>query len=254
MRALGVIPARHGSTRFPGKPLAPILGRPMVQWVHERASRAIELDEVVVATDDERVAACVRGFGGRVVMTSPDHASGTDRVAEVARGIEAASYVNIQGDEPLIDPDAIDIAVRALLADDSADWSTLAAPLLAAGELADPSVVKVVTDERGRALYFSRAPIPWDRSRGGEGGAPPRLGRRHVGLYALRRKALADFTAWGPSPLELCESLEQLRALEHGARIVVAEIPGITLAVDHPRDVPAVEARLRALLAGESAR
>ena len=250
MKALGVIPARFAAQRFPGKPLAKILGRPMIQWVHERASRAGGLSRVIVATDDERVADCVRGFGGDVMMTSDQHQSGTDRVAEVARRVEADAYVNIQGDEPLIEPGAIDTVLRALLADPNAAWSTLAAPIRTVEEYLDPSVVKVAIAPDGAALYFSRAPIPCQRGRAADA-APPRHARRHVGLYAFRRQALADFSTWPPSPLELCESLEQLRALEHGARIVVAETTNISIAVDNPEDMHAVEERLRALLAAE---
>ena len=218
----------------------------MVQWVHERASRAAELSRVVVATEDERIAACVRGFGGEAIMTSPACATGTDRLAEVARSLEAEVYVNVQGDEPLVDPGAIDACVRALRNDTGASMSTTCAPLLTVEEYESPNVVKVVTDHRGRALYFSRAPIPWVRGRAA-GDPPPAAARRHVGLYGFRRDLLMSFASWPASDLETCEGLEQLRALAHGAVIAVAEGPPSGPAVDIPEDVPDVETRLRAL-------
>jgi 3-deoxy-manno-octulosonate cytidylyltransferase (CMP-KDO synthetase) len=242
---LGIIPARHASTRFPGKPLVVLAGKPMIQWVHERARAAASLDELVVATDDERIRRCVEGFGGRVVMTSPSCATGTDRAAEVARAHDADVVVNIQGDEPLLRPQAIDACVQALAAAPDVQIATVAAPLLDEGSWLDPSVVKVVMDAKGRALYFSRAPIPWQRDAPGV----PRLARRHVGLYAFRRTFLSVFAAWPKAPLEECEGLEQLRALHHGVAIVVATADHEALAVDVPGDVPAVEARLRALSA-----
>ena len=243
---LGIIPARHASTRFPGKPLVVLAGKPMIQWVHERASAAASLDEVVVATDDERIRRCVEGFGGRVVMTSPSCATGTDRAAEVARAHDAKVIVNIQGDEPLLRPEAIDACVAALEAAPDAPMATLATPLLDEAAWLDASVVKVVVDAAGRALYFSRAPIPWQRD---VSPGVPRLARRHVGLYAYRSSFLAEFAAWPRAPLEECEGLEQLRALHHGVAITVAIADHDALAVDVPGDVPAVEARLRALSA-----
>jgi 3-deoxy-D-manno-octulosonate cytidylyltransferase len=251
---LGIIPARHASTRFPGKPLVVLAGKPMLQWVWERARLAREADEVIVATDDERVRDCATSFGAHVAMTSASCATGTDRIAEIAArsaragdGDAADVYVNIQGDEPLIEPEAIDACVRALRRDAGASMATLCAPLRE-GDYENENVVKVVTRTDGRALYFSRAPIPWLRGRRA-GDAAPGPARRHVGLYAYRRDALLRLASMPPSPLERCESLEQLRALDAGMAIAVAEGPDSGPAVDVPSDVPAAEEALLRLLA-----
>jgi 3-deoxy-manno-octulosonate cytidylyltransferase (CMP-KDO synthetase) len=229
-----VIPARYASSRLPGKPLLELAGKPLLQWVHERALGCGAL-EVLVATDDERIAAVARGFGAQVVMTAAHHETGTDRIAEVARlaGWPAdAVVVNLQGDEPLM-PAQLVRQVAALLArHESADIATLAAQIDSVTALLDPNVVKVVTTPQGRALYFSRAPIPWDRDSAMQGltsqvsvaGA-----RRHIGLYAYRVSALQRLAALPPTPLERLERLEQLRALEHDMDIRVAEaqvLPG----------------------------
>ena len=229
-----VIPARYASSRLPGKPLLELAGKPLLQWVHERALGCGAL-EVLVATDDERIAAVARAFGAQVVMTAAHHETGTDRIAEVARlaGWPAdAVVVNLQGDEPLM-PAQLVRQVAALLArHESADIATLAAQLDSVTALLDPNVVKVVTTPQGRALYFSRAPIPWDRDSAMQGltsqvsvaGA-----RRHIGLYAYRVSALQRLAALPPTPLERLERLEQLRALEHDMDIRVAEaqvLPG----------------------------
>ena len=229
-----VIPARYASSRLPGKPLLELAGKPLLQWVHERALGCGAL-EVLVATDDERIAAVAHGFGAQVVMTAAHHETGTDRIAEVARlaGWPAdAVVVNLQGDEPLM-PAQLVRQVAALLAHhESADIATLAAQLDSVTALLDPNVVKVVTTPQGRALYFSRAPIPWDRDSAMQGltsqvsvaGA-----RRHIGLYAYRVSALQRLAALPPTPLERLERLEQLRALEHDMDIRVAEaqvLPG----------------------------
>jgi len=250
---VAIIPARFGSTRLPGKPLSDILGKPMIQHVYERASRARGLDRVLVATDDERIAAAVRGFGGEVKMTSPAHESGTDRLAEVAEKLDAAIVVNVQGDEPLLDPTAIEVAVAALQGDPEVSMATLSLPLLEVGEMLSPSVVKVVVSELGDALYFSRCPIPFVRSASGgmadaaRDAVGLRIARKHVGLYVYRRDALLRFASYPPSPLERAEGLEQLRALHHGMRIRVAPSPANedTLAVDTPEDL----ARVRQVLA-----
>jgi 3-deoxy-manno-octulosonate cytidylyltransferase (CMP-KDO synthetase) len=235
---VAIIPARYASTRLPGKPLSDIHGKPMVQHVYERAARARLPERVMVATDDERVAAAVRAFGGEAVMTSRDHRSGTDRLAEAARGLDAAIVVNVQGDEPLLDPSAIDAAVEALVADPDLPISTLSVPVESLEEMSSPDVVKVVVDGAGHALYFSRSPIPY-RRQGTPGGA------KHVGLYAYRKEALARFAALPPSPLEEAEGLEQLRALHHGMRIRVIALPGESgMAVDTPGDLERVRARL----------
>ncbi len=223
-----VIPARAGSSRLPGKALADLKGKPMLQWVYEKACRAGAL-EVLIATDDESIAAAARAFGACARMTSPTHASGTDRIAEVAaleRWADEDIVVNVQGDEPLIPPRII-TQVRSLLAQSAqAAIATLTTPIDSLEEFLDPNVVKVVTDAQGRALYFSRAPIPWSRD-----GAPAGLSsqsrfegaRRHVGLYAYRVAALRRLSGLPSSPLESRERLEQLRALEHGLAIQVAD-------------------------------
>jgi 3-deoxy-manno-octulosonate cytidylyltransferase (CMP-KDO synthetase) len=250
---VAIIPARFGSTRLPGKPLSDIHGRPMIQHVHERASRARTVDRVLVATDDERIAAVVRGFGGVAVMTSSAHATGTDRLAEAAQQLgDAAVVVNVQGDEPMLDPAGIDAAVAPLLAEPGVAMSTLSLPLLDPDEMASPSVVKVVSDARGDALYFSRSPIPHvrldppgdERARAAE--AMRRgIARKHVGLYVYRRETLARLAALPRSPLEEAEGLEQLRAMHHGIRIRVVRFAGDAgVAVDTPSDL----ARVRELM------
>jgi 3-deoxy-manno-octulosonate cytidylyltransferase (CMP-KDO synthetase) len=216
---LGVLPARWGSTRFPGKPLHLIAGKPLIQHVWERCQACSRLDEILVATDDERILRAVaENFGGRAVMTSPEHPTGTDRIAEAARAVPQATHiVNIQGDEPLIDPALIDELAETMTADPALDMATAANPLDPADPAAhDPNVVKVVTALDGRALYFSRSPLPFFRN------AVPGLPvLRHKGIYAYSRGFLERFVTWPPSPLEKAESLEQLRALENGASIKV---------------------------------
>lgn len=247
MRALGVIPARFGSTRFPGKPLVPLAGRPMLQWVYEAACSAKRLRDVWVATDDRRIAVACRGFGAHAVLTSPHHATGTDRLAEVARAIDDDVVVNIQGDEPLVRGDVIDAVVAALEEDPQAPMSTVVHAAEYAS-LSDPNRVKVVLDRRGRALYFSRSTIPARAS----GSETPRCWQ-HVGLYAYRRPFLLQFVELPPTPCERAESLEQLRALEHGFPIRVAVIEGWrSCAVDVPGDVARAEARLRGRAAREA--
>jgi 3-deoxy-manno-octulosonate cytidylyltransferase (CMP-KDO synthetase) len=229
----------------------------MIQLVHERVRRARRPDRVLVATDDERIAAVVRGFGGEVVMTSPAHATGTDRLAEAARGTDAEIVVNVQGDEPMLDPEGIDAAVEALAGDPGIDIATLSLPLRDVEEMLSPSVVKVVTDARGLALYFSRSPIPMVREsahpdpRAAAAAAVARgLARKHVGLYVYRRAALLRFASLPPSPLEVAEGLEQLRALHHGMRMRVVEREGAAFpAVDTAEDLE----RVRALIAAEAA-
>ncbi len=222
-----VIPARYGSTRLPGKPLQPLAGKPMIQWTYERARRSAA-QQVIVATDDARIAALVHEQWGEALMTEAAHASGTDRIAEVARRAgwpESDLVVNLQGDEPLM-PAALIDQVAALLADhEDADLSTLCVPLDSVRSLLDPNVVKVVADREQRALYFSRAPIPWGRDSAPGGFTSQRSctgACRHLGLYAYRVAALLRLAALPPSPLEQLEKLEQLRALEHGMQIRVA--------------------------------
>jgi 3-deoxy-manno-octulosonate cytidylyltransferase (CMP-KDO synthetase) len=250
---VAIIPARYAATRLPGKPLSQIHGKTMIERVHARACAARLIGRVLVATDDERIAAAVRGFGGEAVLTSSDHASGTDRIAEVARRLDAEIVVNVQGDEPLLDPAGIDAVAEALAADPGLDISTLSLPLASVEEMLAPSVVKVVSDVRGDALYFSRSLIPYARAggdaRAAAGEAIARgLARRHVGLYGYRREALLRFAALPQDPLEQAEGLEQLRALRAGMRVRVVPVTGETgIAVDTPEDLE----RVRALLASE---
>jgi 3-deoxy-manno-octulosonate cytidylyltransferase (CMP-KDO synthetase) len=247
-----VVPARFGSTRLPGKALLPLAGKPLIQWVYERARRS-GAQQVIIATDDVRIADAARGFGAEVRMTAAAHASGTDRIAEVARAErwdDSDIIVNVQGDEPLM-PEALIEQVAALLAAHAGcAIATLAVPLQSVAALLDPNVVKVVCDLQQRALYFSRAPIPWSRD-----GAPAGLAsqgsyagaRRHLGIYAYRVAALQRIAALPPSALELREQLEQLRALEHGMDIRVADAwltPGAD--VNTAADLAAVEALLAA--------
>ncbi len=227
-KVLGVIPARWGSTRFPGKPLHIIGGRSLVQHVWDQCAKCENLDAVVVATDDERIAEAVRAFGGQVCMTRDDHPSGTDRAAEVALQMpEMTHIINIQGDEPLICPDLIDQMASQMTGDPDLPMITAANPLdPAAPEVHDPNVVKVTIDKNGRALYFSRSPIPFVRNR-----VDGLAYYRHKGIYGYRRDFLLSFVEWEPSLLEQVEGLEQLRAMENGARIQVIltddDSPGI---------------------------
>jgi len=231
-----VIPARYGATRLPGKPLCDIAGRPMVEHVYRRAASASGVSEVLVATDDERIAAAVERFGGRWVMTSPDHASGTDRIAEAVRGLACDLIVNVQGDEPALSPAAIEEAIAPLAADPSIVMGTLGSRLDPAADPQNPNVVKVLVDQYGFALYFSRAPVPYRR----EAGAPGSAVLRHVGLYVYRRDFLLILASLPRTPLECAESLEQLRALEHGYRIKVVATAYQSLSVDTPEDLERV--------------
>ncbi|MBE2252633.1 MAG: 3-deoxy-manno-octulosonate cytidylyltransferase [Myxococcus sp.] len=240
---LAVIPARYASVRFPGKPLALISGKPMVQHVVERCLEAKTFDRVVVATDDERIAAVVRGFGGEVAMTSPACASGTDRVAEVARALGLGAdevVVNVQGDEPALHPQALWALGRAF-EDASVGMATLVRPLRD-DERANPNVVKAVLDEAGRALYFSRADLPFQRD---AGAAIARWG--HVGIYGYRASTLARLATLPPTALEQTEALEQLRALGHGIALTCVKTTHGSAAVDRPEDVPHAEAALLGL-------
>jgi 3-deoxy-manno-octulosonate cytidylyltransferase (CMP-KDO synthetase) len=228
--AIGIIPVRFGATRFPGKPLAPILGKPMVQWVYEGASRAVRLDRVIIATDDERIMAAARGFGAEAEMTSISCASGTDRVAEVAARTDADVIINIQGDEPLIEGSMLDPLVEAIEA--GADMASLMIRESDPALLADPNVVKVVADRKGDALYFSRAALRSDIHDNFY---------RHIGIYAFRRGVLLGFAGLPASRLEAAERLEQLRALDNGLRIRMVETAVATLSVDAPADIIKVE-------------
>jgi 3-deoxy-manno-octulosonate cytidylyltransferase (CMP-KDO synthetase) len=234
-KVIAVIPARYGSTRLPGKPLAEIAGRPLVRHVAEGAVATGLFDEVIVATDDRRIAAAVAGSGARAVMTRADHPSGTDRIAEVARKSDADVVVNIQGDLPFVLRALVEPAIAPLLRDASIPMGTVAVPIRDRERWLDPNVVKVVTDAEGFALYFSRAPIPACREERDRDGRA--FGLQHVGTYVYRREFLLRFAAWKPTPLEQLERLEQLRALEHGARIAVAVVEQAVLEVDTERDL-----------------
>ena len=231
-RILGVIPARFASVRFPGKALVSIAGKPMIQHVYERASRSRYLQGLIIATDDERIADAARSFGAPVRMTRPDHPSGTDRVAEVASADTAELIVNIQGDEPLIDAEAIDSSILAMLGDPSWSMGTLMSRIQNPADVENPNVVKVVPGLDGRALYFSRHPIPYARP---DGEQPPRF--KHIGLYIYRRELLLRYPDLPQGPLERAERLEQLRALENGYGIRVVETDYESLGVDTPADL-----------------
>ncbi len=233
MQIVGVIPARFASTRLPGKPLLSDTGKPLIQHVVEAASRSTRIARVVVATEDTRIAEAVRAFGGEAVMTRADHPSGTDRVAEVAAAMpEARIVVNLQGDEPEVSGAALDLVVAMLEADPGAPMATLATPIRSEADYRDPSCVKVVRARSGRALYFSRGPIPHHRDGLPEG--PPAL--LHLGLYAYRRDFLLGLAALPPSPLELAEKLEQLRVLEAGYPIAVGVVDEPGVGIDTPED------------------
>lgn len=233
MRAAAVIPARYASSRFPGKPLAEIRGRSMIEHVYRRTQLAETVSQVLVATDDERIFAAVRAFGGEVVMTRADHPSGTDRIAEAVREIEAEVIVNVQGDEPLLDPAEIDAVVRPFRTQPDLQMSTAAVPIRNSQDVTSPTVVKVVRDSQGFALYFSRLPIPYHR----DTQPPPGAHLRHLGLYAYRKPFLATYTSLSPSPLERAECLEQLRVLEAGYRILVVLVENEAVGVDTPEDL-----------------
>ncbi len=240
-RTVAVIPARHASTRFPGKPLALISGRPMVEHVWRRCQEARVFDEVLVATEDARIQEAVARFGGTAILTSPECATGTDRVAEVARARpDIEVWVNVQGDEPLVDPAALRV-LADLFRDETVEMGTLVRPL-EEDEVDSPHVVKVALALNGDALYFSRALIPFVREPA-EAGAVRR--HAHLGLYGYRRDTLLRLASLAPTPLEQAEKLEQLRALEHGVRIRCGQVVGRSVAVDVPEDVARVEALLR---------
>jgi 3-deoxy-manno-octulosonate cytidylyltransferase (CMP-KDO synthetase) len=240
-KILGVIPARFSSTRFPGKVLAQIAGKTMLQHVYERAAIATYLTSTIIATDDERVFAAAKSFGARVRMTRSDHLSGTDRAAEIASAENAEIIVNIQGDEPLIDPAAIDAAVLPLVHDPDIVMGTLKKRIEDPREIADPNVVKVVTDHAGDAIFFSRCPIPFDR---GSSASTPYF--KHVGLYVYQRDFLLNYSLLPVRPLEQAERLEQLRALENGYQIRVVETEYESLGVDTPEDLERVSRLFKA--------
>jgi len=234
MKVVGIIPARYASSRLPGKPLKDICGKPMIQRVYEQVKLSDTLDGVIVATDDKRIYDIVKGFGGEVVMTSAEHKTGTDRLAEVAKELSAEIIVNIQGDEPLINPEMIDQAVRPLLEDANIRMGTLKHKINYQAEIENPNVVKVVTDNDDFALYFSRSIIPYHRT------DADTTYYKHIGLYVYRREFLLDYAQMEPTPLELKESLEQLRALENGYKIKVIETEYQAIGVDTQDDLERV--------------
>jgi 3-deoxy-manno-octulosonate cytidylyltransferase (CMP-KDO synthetase) len=255
MSVVAIIPARYGSTRLPGKPLADIGGKPMIQHVYESTSRAREVSRVLVATDDRRIERAVKNFGGEVMMTSRRHVSGTDRLAEVARKIKADWLVNVQGDLPFIHAETIARAVRPMRRDPAIPMGTVCAPIYDLREWRNPNIVKVLANQDGFALFFTRAPIPYARDREFElrgqmnhSKSNRRLwGYRHLGLYVYRRDFLLKFARLRPTALERIESLEQLRALENGYRIYVAEVDERSVEVDTPADLRKAERYLKTL-------
>ena len=250
MKITAIIPARYASTRFEGKALANIMGKPMVQHVYERTAKASLVSEVIVATDDERIAAAVRAFGGRAEITLIGHETGTDRLAEVAAGLDSDIIVNVQGDEPLIEPAMIDEAIRPLADDPSVLMGTLKSRIKTLHDFLSPNVVKVVTDWEGYALYFSRSPLPffrdkWNDLKDEAFASRKLLCYKHVGLYVYRRDFLLQFAQMSPTYLEMAEKLEQLRVLENGYRIKVVETDHESIGVDTPGDLDKVLERLK---------
>jgi 3-deoxy-manno-octulosonate cytidylyltransferase (CMP-KDO synthetase) len=239
---IAVIPARYASTRLPGKPLIQLAGKPMIQRVYERAKLSRSVSKVIVATDDQRIINAVEAFGGEVRMTRTDHRTGTERIAEVAAHTEGEVFVNIQGDGPLLDPAAVDTAVASLIEDPPASIATVAVPIRTPADIMDPNVVKTVLDFDGNALYFSRAPIPWVRDTASHVQARH---LKHLGLYVFQRDALLEYPTLPQGELERIEQLEQLRWLENGWKIRVAEVEHDAVSVDVLEDVARVEALLK---------
>jgi len=248
MRIAAVIPARYNASRFPGKLLADIHGKPMIQWVYERTAQSPLLDRVLVATDDERILRAVKGFGGDAVMTRSDHPSGTDRLAEIANDLKSDLIVNVQGDEPLINQRLISEVVTPLRRGTGFAIGTLMSRITTREDFLDPNIVKVVTDRHGFALYFSRAPIPCHRDSllEKDNDFSQVLAFRHIGIYVYRRDFLQAFPKLAPTPLEKRERLEQLRALEHGFRIKVFQTEQYCPGVDSPEDLEKVRTILAA--------
>jgi len=249
MQIVAIIPARYGSTRFPGKALADLDGKPMIQHVYERTLQASLVSRAIVATDDHRIAEVIHQAGGEAIMTSADHETGTDRLAEVARGLEADLIVNVQGDEPLIVPAMIDQAIEPFLHDPALQMGTLKSRVRCLHDFLSPNVVKVVTDNNGYALYFSRSPLPFFRDRWQDlkddaFASGKLLCYKHVGLYVYQRDFLLTFATMPQTFLELAEKLEQLRALEQGIRIRVVETNFESLGVDTPEDLNKARERM----------
>jgi 3-deoxy-manno-octulosonate cytidylyltransferase (CMP-KDO synthetase) len=241
-KVIVVIPARYGSTRLAGKPLISLAGKPMIQRVYERAEMAQRAERVIVATDDERILRAVEEFGGEARMTRTEHRTGTERIAEVAAREEGDVFVNVHGDEPLLDPGTIDVAVDALMEEPQASISTVATAIKTPGDIMDPNVVKTVLDFDGNALYFSRAPIPWVRDTASKIQVRH---LKHLGLYVFQREALLEYATLPQGELERIEQLEQLRWMENGWKIRVAEVEHDAVSVDVPEDVARVEKLLQ---------
>ncbi len=251
LKAIVIIPARYGATRFPGKPLAPLKGKPIIQWVYERAKRSTQIQDVIVATDDERIVRAIEDADGKAVLTSKDHASGTDRIAEVAKDMSCDIIINVQGDEPFISPEMIDETVK-LLNDERASISTLAKIIEEGRDLIDPNVVKVVFDREGFALYFSRSTIPYYRDSWKDTSEINLQGGvkvyKHIGIYGYRRDVLIRLSKTPQSELERIEKLEQLRALENGFKIKVGVTSFNTIGIDTPDDLKRAEEWLNSYL------
>lgn len=256
MAVIAIIPARYDSSRFPGKPLAVIGGKSMIQHVYESVSEAPGIDEILVATDDRRILNAVKNFGGKALLTSKNHATGTDRIAEVARKMKAKWVINVQGDLPFVRPETISRTLKPLTRDPSMVMGTAKTPIRREEEWYDSNVVKVVADAKGFALYFSRCPIPYVQQNGkiserSHRPAKPRegsiLGYRHLGIYVYRRDFLLRFARLRPTPLERAERLEQLRALDYGYRIRVVEVDEPSIEVDTPEDLRKAEGYLKSM-------
>lgn len=250
MRTVAIIPARYSSTRFPGKPLADLAGKPMIQHVYERTCQASLVNRVIVATDDTRIADAIHRIGGEAIMTSTAHETGTDRLAEVAHGLEADIIVNVQGDEPLIDPAMIDQAIEPFLNNPALKMSTLKSRINCLHDFLSPNVVKVVTNATGDALYFSRSPLPffrdkWQDLKDDAFASGRLLCFKHVGLYVFQRDFLLEYAAMPQTFLEISEKLEQLRALENGIRIKVVETAFESIGVDTPDDLHKAQERMK---------
>ncbi len=238
LTSTAIIPARYASERFPGKPLAKILGKPMIMWVYDQVKKTDLIDRVFVATDDERIYETVKAVGGEAIMTSSRHRSGTDRIAEAAKYIESDLIINVQGDEPLIKPEMIRKAIKPFSSDASLQMATLKKEIKDKKLIEDPDLVKVITDKNDFALYFSRAPIPYGRNF-------VEKYYQHIGIYVYRKSFLLTYSELEPTPLERAESLEQLRALENGYSIKAITIEGDLIGVDQPKDIKLVEETLQ---------
>ncbi len=249
MKIAAVIPARYASVRFAAKVLAKDTGKFLIQHTYEQVQRAKSPQMVLIAADDERILAAAESFGAKAVMTSPDCQSGTDRIAQAVKDIDVDIVINVQADEPEIDPAAIDTLADLISSDSDVPMATLACPFANAGQVNDPNLVKVIVDHRGRALYFSRSPIPYDRDKSGVGAFDQYL--RHMGIYAYRKDTLLKLTALPQTPLELAEKLEQLRALENGIAIAVGIVGRFTDGIDTPQQYADFVKRYRENIATE---